>query len=517
MTMKVFSKPKILKIVITTLLFFVVIYIIQWRFLPKYDARLIPKFRQNPLIHSGVNVGNPDVRVQKDVGPDLANPHDYEDALLSDLYNVPAMKAYCNSPFNPVEGFEGSSIEGLTLQMVHVLTRHGDRASIHHLNNFQSPDISCEFKSWFTGDDHKISKFPYKLSEFLDKQSPGSYFLNWPMFPDSQTCEHSALTSQGALQQIHIGQFLHQKYMKELNLFGNEGGDIDQVQVFSTSTRRTYQSAIALLYGFLPDFNVTRLNIDPVTNVYFCRSQHSKRKGCACKYANELLSRSKTYETNARTDSHKRLQKSLSNMFGTENEHIPSLSHIIDTVAPSICHSLSVPCSNSDPSQCIDASLLTELWEETVRSQRLVVEDPQSNFLRFSSIMMYPLMAELTSRMLRKAQGQDAPHFVLYSGHDLTLTPLLHVLGIYDGIWPPYASRIVIEMFRSDQTTDPSEVFVRILYNGRDVTNRVTFCKISKPDELCRLTAFSEFVFSEMLQRFQFSDFSSACSNLRTR
>ena len=38
----------------------------------------------------------------------------------------------------------------------------------------------------------------------------------------------------------------------------------------------------------------------------------------------------------------------------------------------------------------------------------------------------------------------------MYSGHDTTVAPILHTLGIFNGIAPPYSSMIIFEMLEQD-------------------------------------------------------------------
>ncbi|CAN0385483.1 unnamed protein product, partial [Hapterophycus canaliculatus] len=37
--------------------------------------------------------------------------------------------------------------------------------------------------------------------------------------------------------------------------------------------------------------------------------------------------------------------------------------------------------------------------------------------------------------------------FVLFSGHDTVVAPLLAALGAYDCRWPPYASHVAFELW----------------------------------------------------------------------
>ena len=62
----------------------------------------------------------------------------------------------------------------------------------------------------------------------------------------------------------------------------------------------------------------------------------------------------------------------------------------------------------------------------------------------------------------------------LYAGHDTVVAPLLAALGIFDGKWPPLASRIVFELRVGGA--------LRILFNGRDVSGEV--CGAAAADDL---------------------------------
>jgi len=66
---------------------------------------------------------------------------------------------------------------------------------------------------------------------------------------------------------------------------------------------------------------------------------------------------------------------------------------------------------------------------------------------------MGPLWAEIVEKIkltsLRKSildVGDQTPRFVLYSGHDSTIMPLLASLGAKDMDWTPYASMLLIEV-----------------------------------------------------------------------
>ncbi|CAM9721245.1 unnamed protein product, partial [Ectocarpus fasciculatus] len=76
--------------------------------------------------------------------------------------------------------------------------------------------------------------------------------------------------------------------------------------------------------------------------------------------------------------------------------------------------------------------------------------------------------------------------FTLYSGHDTVIAPVLAALGVYDRYctWPPYASHIAFELWknaRKESLSRPQnetirDHYVRVLFNGRDVTRHIPSC-----------------------------------------
>ena len=137
---------------------------------------------------------------------------------------------------------------------------------------------------------------------------------------------------------------------------------------------------------------------------------------------------------------------------------------------------------------------------------------------------MYPFMKEIADHLVRAAvhdrDDNVAEKLSVFSGHDTVIAPVLAALGVYSGAlcyWPPYASRIVFELYRhsppndsmvengawsgastglrqlypsSDSTNSAveprafspqqkslySRAFVRILFNGEEITEGVPAC-----------------------------------------
>jgi hypothetical protein len=71
------------------------------------------------------------------------------------------------------------------------------------------------------------------------------------------------------------------------------------------------------------------------------------------------------------------------------------------------------------------------------------------------------------------------------------IAPVLAALGVYSDkycVWPPYASRIAFELWQPAVTTASTaaggkESYIRVIFNGDDVTSLITACKLYNAEE----------------------------------
>lgn len=79
---------------------------------------------------------------------------------------------------------------------------------------------------------------------------------------------------QGVQQMLNLGNVLKERYVGLWPGLAHLGPD--DVAVYSTRYARTFQSAIALLYGMLPTDVVGKLHLQESQSMYFCF------KDCGC-------------------------------------------------------------------------------------------------------------------------------------------------------------------------------------------------------------------------------------------
>lgn len=407
----------------------------------------------------------------------------------------------------------GRFTEGFKIRNIHVFIHHGDVTSVHQLPGQEAATFNCKFSTWYTGSNEKFKRFPTRMNKMDGKQGRRNHFLNWALYPDRDICVGSVLTSKGALQHLKLGQHLFDAYSKHSSLMNSKLSLTNQMKVKSTMTSRTYQSAVAFLYGFLPSFNISHIEIDHSPDLNFCTKQFSIQKSCYCKHAKTLKIRAEKFQNrfNENWLYSERLRQYITAFLHFSNfESASSFRALADALFPSFCHNISMPCSYSKSYNC--QTMMGDLWNAVTAGEISKYDDPEQNFLKYNSIILTPVLVEIIHRIKDVTENRQVPRIVLYSGHDVTLSSLLLVLGLGEEKWLPYASRVVVELFE-DQSDPPfSKFYLRFLYNGVDRTGDVLFCRDRTFKGLCKLNLFIEFVFTKMLKRFGFHNYYDACS-----
>ena len=117
-----------------------------------------------------------------------------------------------------------------------------------------------------------------------------------------------------------------------------------------------------------------------------------------------------------------------------------------------------------------------------------------NNYSGIAEIISHPLLTQIAQRMIDKSQRRTSLKFSLYSGHDSSITPILLALGIQEGKWLPYATRVVFELWKKQSSKMTGLImknyFFRVVLNGKVVTEKVQFCKntLHYNENLCPLS-----------------------------
>lgn len=400
------------------------------------------------------------------------------------------------------------------LSSIVIVVRHGDRSPIYTLPNHRLfENLSCKFTDDKSTQSKTFLKFISSVESRQIKQiHPDFRWQN--SFPKSTKCAAGQLTSRGFQQMINLGKTLRRTYSDGKRFLQASSNLSSKMYVRVTEYTRTFQSAVGFLYGFLSSDDFRRVKIEFDRDIYFC-SQSVGNFSCNCPAAAKLqkIIDQEYRQMDAKDRSmDQQIKEKLATVFGTSTGHIPWLGAVLEVVMTHVCHGLSPPCreNSQKKSECMPWSLVNKLWHSLdasgQRSQNSTTPE------KYARLVSYPLLHEIVQRFLAVARynaDDEKSRIHLYSGHDKTISALLKALKVHDGHWPPYASNLIFELYDGNR----KQFYVRILYNGRDVTKQVRFCKDigNATGGLCPFDNFMYFVFYETSRYFGTSGYEAIC------
>ncbi|XP_059475321.1 2-phosphoxylose phosphatase 1 isoform X2 [Neocloeon triangulifer] len=402
--------------------------------------------------------------------------------------NAERVRRFCNERFD--DGAEGHVGGEFVLLGATVIFRHGLRGPLVHLRN--SSAVKCNDPPPTPPFWANASKTP----GFTQMLGP---FHSFPLAP-TECAGLGQLTPQGAEQLQRLGSALRTAYSERLALSDSTRGSA--VSVFATRYRRTFQSAIALLHGLLAPLPLPR-HVQPfqeAPSVFFCFSD------CACAAA-ERLRKALDAEAAVALRSHPAVTKLAAAAAPFEGTATPKA--VLDALLVTSCH--------GSPSAAAAPLAAYLEWE----ARRLA-----PRFRPLALLRAHPLLRHVGAQLLRFVAA-PTPRLVLYAGHDRTLEHVAAALGLggVDAALPPFAARLVVELYRKGLGAD---FFFRLLLNGRDVTSSLSFCRsglvpyegvwgsegnrVGVTASLCPLESIVRFLHDDYFAPFNATNAKDACS-----
>ncbi|MEE6509080.1 hypothetical protein FKM82_024115 [Ascaphus truei] len=407
---------------------------------------------------------------------------------------------YCNTPGIRERSMEGHAPHNLKLLSVHVMIRHGDRYPLYAIPKTKKPDIDCVLEPG------RKPSHPL-LADFISHMSKGSEahmdsaLSSLPRFPSHSLCEMGELTQTGVVQHLRNGQLLRDIYLKKHRLLPYDW-TAKQLYIESTGKSRTLQSGLALLYSFLPDFDWKKISIRHQWSTIFCSSH------CDCPVRNHYLEEEQRRQYNLRVkNSH--LEKTyidMAKVVGVPTRQLRA-SNPIDSLLCLFCHNVSFPCTKNG---CIDTEHFKVIKSHQIEDEKERHE--KQLYFKYALMATHPLLNQTVSRMQRVAEGKKEELFALYSAHDVTLSPVLSSMGLAEARFPRFAARLVFELWHNPE--GKKEQYVRVLYNGEDVTFQTSFCRGQErrsKQALCPFAKFVRFVKKEMFLAVNGTSYYDTC------
>lgn len=272
----------------------------------------------------------------------------------------------------------------------------------------------------------------------------------------------------------------------------------------STNYPRTFQSGAALLLSFLGQADdagdaattsITNITVhvqeenrlEPLFGLGLVGASRARSVDPFEAPDNERGPCALAFQLGARQEAAFAPDAALDAQFGSElglsgegKEGGPSDLSVADQADPLMgmhCHSKALP---------VALATAARLKAETDRlyCERFTGQDGGKEGTRLG---MQPFLAEAVAHFTQAAAG-GGPKLALYAAHDTVIAPLVAALDGYDGDdgcrgrWPPYASRVVMELWEvpmdgggSEEQQRPQFV-IRLLFNGRVISDRSKHC-----------------------------------------
>lgn len=350
----------------------------------------------------------------------------------------------------------------------------------------------------------------------------------------------------------------------------------DEIIIYSTRYRRTFQSAMALLFAFVPTERWLSVAIRESHSLAFCFSD------CACPQA-IVLKNELNKQSISLFEKHPAISAVVQWVGTSLLENAPATAQmqpmeVRDAVLSLLCHNAPLPCkrkglvqnegtqitrpspqtTTADPSDfinidqdetdnkpaeynnkvesadklegeiepggCIESNHISAIMAYTTWQAEM--ESKHKYNTHQGILRAYGLIRNIVSYMLKMVSG-DKTKFVLYSGHDRTMQFLMAALGIEqtEQYFIPYAARMAFEVYKSEKDT---EYYFRLVYNGVDVTREIDVCeggkslRVSRDSrgnkaDLCPMENIIRFIHDDYFAPLNATNFKDACTAVKIK
>nr|XP_023015572.1 2-phosphoxylose phosphatase 1 [Leptinotarsa decemlineata] len=415
----------------------------------------------------------------------------------------------CNFPNDISLGDEGILDEKKwLLKGLLILLRHGDRGPLQHLKKISSINCGTDNTELLTS--YKGYLHNQSITGKLSWVGPGP-FHGFPYIPTHPTqCQLGQLTMQGVTQLLKLGYILKVSYSNiwsKLNTLSPS-----DVIIYSTRYRRTFQSALALLFGFIPHETLDKINIHESQSMSFCF------KDCGCPVTEKMwreVKRSISHQLRSHPAVSALAHSTGKSLFSDSADQAVSITDphsVKDALLTFVCHRSGLPCES--PMNCIRRQNVLGIFSYTdwVNYQKW----RNISWKRYCLLKSYGLLRHIVQQMLHMVSN-SGPYLVLYSGHDHTLEQLSTALGMQnDPFLLRYAARIVFEVYQEkEEFNNAKGIYFRVLSNGKDVTKQVSFCKnivnVDSKVNLCKVEDIVRFLHDDYFSSLNVTNFKDAC------
>ncbi|MCP4181213.1 MAG: histidine phosphatase family protein [bacterium] len=285
------------------------------------------------------------------------------------------------------------------------------------------------------------------------------------------------LTPLGMNQENKLGAKLRTRYVDDFELLPIKYKN-NEMYVRSTDFNRTIQSAESLLNGLYPlglgpnlkngnpalpaayqPIPIRTLPV-PMDNLLLAHDAQINRFNDMCSKYVYITEAWKAVNKN-----YKNKFAAWSKIFGTKIKNVKDLGAIGDNLNVRERNGVAIPSGISK----IDAKLIIYL-SDWLQAQQFAPKQIGNYFGN-------KFLVTLQKNMQKVIDSKQEYKYILYSGHDSSILPVMSALGVPLKLNPPYASHIDFELYKNE-----TEYYVEVRFNGKTVklpNNTKSQCKFS--------------------------------------
>uniref|UniRef100_A0A7I4Y3G3 Acid phosphatase-like protein 2 n=1 Tax=Haemonchus contortus TaxID=6289 RepID=A0A7I4Y3G3_HAECO len=390
------------------------------------------------------------------------------------------------------------------LRGVAVVFRHGERSPLYT----EDDEAGCEPFREQDREDFKNYKKLMESDDFNYFLNTDVKFANFSKIPSLAHCSAGQMTAEGALQHVKFGNYMRDRYL-DSNIFSPDS----RLNVTVTSSRynRTFQSAIAFTSAFLfpSKSSVPQIHVQASNFTFLCTSRN-----CACNTRRWRAQFEKErYEYFVqRSPAHLQKEADLVRTHSAFSHAMDPFQILDVALGRYVCRRKPLPCFGR--SYCLNYEFLSQLLNETT-TRKKVMFDEGSRYVveKMNLVEAHGVLYHIAETIANLRRFPHTNTIQIFSGHDVTLAPILIVLKVPFIDPPHYASRLVIEFYELvDSPSTKDGIFLRFLYNGKDVTKDVFFCETELNNGLCPGQKLERFVHNEIFLPLNVNSLIEVCS-----
>jgi hypothetical protein len=344
--------------------------------------------------------------------------------------------------------YTGAVPEGFALEQIHILLRPGITSSENVHNCVKVPASS-----------HLFANHTYNL---LKDSALHKNFQNVPAINSSIHCRKEQLHPLAHLQFQELGKAYNMLYMKKWNIETSHIAP-KHFRIHSIDKTKSLSSLLSFLYGMLPLKHFEKINIQKLDTVTLSRTRSINLKLSECNFLPNL--------TNY-----------LNNHFIKLSQKEAGINCFTSKILPNICTSFQHSTSSTTENLVKNTLLLMDKGVKSCSSHQKCQE--------LADLHTFPWLQEFM-RNLRMINNNYQKVFV-YAVDQAFISYLMSSLRHRNVKVTHPGSHVAIEIYKNlYETVNP--YYVKLLYNGIDISHHVPLCTKMYPWSLCKLKYFVDF------------------------